>query len=80
MNEGVQVLQVLQKSWFPACVFFNMFGQELKMSESQTSAGNQSKCQESSVKCQMSIAYVDPLDMLNNFCFHVYAQKCPVVS
>ena len=25
--------------------------------------------------CQMSTAYVDPWDMLNNFCFHVYAQK-----
>ena len=24
---------------------------------------------------QMSNAYVDPWDMLNNFCFHVYAQK-----
>ena len=23
----------------------------------------------------MSNAYVDPRDMLNNFCFHVYAQK-----
>ena len=27
------------------------------------------------VKCQMLIAYVDPWNMLNNFCFHVYAQK-----
>ena len=26
-------------------------------------------------KCQMSTAYVDPWDMLNNFGFHVYAQK-----
>ena len=25
--------------------------------------------------CHMSSAYVDHLDMLNNFCFHVYAQK-----
>ena len=32
-------------------------------------------CQMSSVKCQLSTAYVDPWDMLNNFCFHVYAQK-----
>ena len=23
--------------------------------------------------CHMSNAYVDPWDMLNNFCFHVYA-------
>ena len=29
----------------------------------------------SSVKCEMSNAYVDPWDMLNSFCFHVYAQK-----
>ena len=28
-----------------------------------------------SVRCQMSTAYVDPWDMLNNFCFNVYAQK-----
>ena len=27
------------------------------------------------VKCQVSNAYVDPWEMLNNFCFHVYAQK-----
>ena len=26
------------------------------------------------VTCLMSNAYVDPWDMLNNFCFHVYAQ------
>ena len=25
--------------------------------------------------CEMSNDYVDPWDMLNNFCFHVYAQK-----
>ena len=29
----------------------------------------------SHVTCYMWNAYVDPLDMLNNFCFHVYAQK-----
>ena len=28
----------------------------------------------SHVTCHMSNAYVDPWDMLNNFCFHVYAQ------
>ena len=27
------------------------------------------------VTCLMSNAYVDPWDMLNNFCFHLYAQK-----
>ena len=27
------------------------------------------------VTCHMSNAYVDPWDMLNIFCFHVYAQK-----
>ena len=29
----------------------------------------------SHVTCHMSNAYVDRWDMLNNFCFHVYAQK-----
>ena len=29
----------------------------------------------SHVTCYMWNAYVDPWDMLNNFCFHVYAQK-----
>ena len=28
----------------------------------------------SNVKCQMSTAYVDPWDMLNDFCFYVYGQ------
>ena len=28
----------------------------------------------SHVTCLMSNAYVDPWDMLNNFCFYVYAQ------
>ena len=28
----------------------------------------------SRIKCKMSNAYIDPWDMLNNFCFHVYAQ------
>ena len=28
----------------------------------------------SHVACHMSNVYVDPWDMLNNFCFHVYAQ------
>ena len=29
----------------------------------------------SHVTCHMSNAYVDRWDMLNNFCFHLYAQK-----
>ena len=33
----------------------------------------------SHVTCHMWNAYVDPWDMLNNFCFHVYAQKCVFV-
>ena len=33
------------------------------------------KSLESHVTCHMSNAYVDPWDMLNNFCFDVYAQK-----
>ena len=32
-------------------------------------------CHIAHVTCHMSNAYVDPWDMLNNFCFHVYAQK-----
>ena len=32
-------------------------------------------CHMSHVTCHMSNAYVDPWDMVNNFCFHVYAQK-----
>ena len=28
--------------------------------------------------CQ--VVMIDPWDMLNNFCFHVYAQKCQVVK
>ena len=34
----------------------------------------------SHVTCHMSNAYVDPWEMLNNFCFHVYAQKSLVVG
>ena len=39
------------------------------MSERQTKAGNQ--------ECFAKLAnlQIDPWDMLNNFCFHVYAQK-----
>ena len=32
-------------------------------------------CHIAHVTCHMSNAYVDPWDMLNNFCFHVYTQK-----
>ena len=32
------------------------------------------------VICLMSNAYVDPWDMLNNFCFHVYAQKSLLIA
>ena len=32
-------------------------------------------CHIAHVTCHMSNAYVDPWDMLNNFCFHVCAQK-----
>ena len=30
--------------------------------------------------CHMSNAYVDTWDMLNNFCFHVYAQKSQFID
>ena len=32
-------------------------------------------CHIAHVTCHMSNAYVDPGDMLNNVCFHVYTQK-----
>ena len=41
------------------------------MSECQTKAGNQ----ECLAKLTISISHSLTLDMLNNFCFHVYAQK-----
>ena len=42
-----------------------------KMSERQTKAGNQKKFE----ILKFKIAQVDPRDMLNKFCFHLYAQK-----
>ena len=47
------------------------------MSESQTKAGNQRKFEnlKKIENLKFKIAQVDPRDMLNNFCFHVYAQK-----
>ena len=57
-----------------------------KMSECQTKAGNQ-ECFEKLEKLSLSLLSLLPLlsllslfhslylDMLNNFCFHVYAQK-----
>ena len=44
------------------------------MSECQTKAGNQ-KCLAKLAKLTLSISHSLTLDMLNNFCFHVYAQK-----
>ena len=51
-----------------------------KMSESQTKAGNHRKFEKFEnfkkfENLKFKIAQVDPRDMLNNFCFHVYAQK-----
>ena len=37
-------------------------------------------CHIAHVTCHMSNAYVDSLDMLNNFCFDVYAQKWGFVT
>ena len=42
---------------------------------SKVSVSNYVTCQMSHVTCLMSNGYVDPWDMLNNFCFHVYTQK-----
>ena len=44
-------------------------GSQLKMSESQTKAGNQ-EC-----LSKLSRSHSLSLDMLNKFCFHVYAEK-----
>ena len=41
---------------------------------SKVSICNYVTCRMSHVTCLMSNAYVDPWDMLNNFCFHVYAE------
>ena len=53
------------------------------MSESQTKAGNQRKFEslkkfenfKNFENLNFKIGQVDPRDMLNNICFHVYAQK-----
>ena len=49
-------------------------GSQLKMSECQTKAGNQ-EFQSLNVIDNFDYFENDPWDMLNNFCFHVYAQK-----
>ena len=41
---------------------------------SKVSICNYVTCHITHVKCHMSNAYVDPWDMLNNFCFHLYGQ------
>ena len=45
---------------------------------SKVSICNYVTCHMSNVTCLMSNGYVDPWDMLNNFCFHVYIQKLKV--
>ena len=53
------------------------------MSESQTKAGNQRKFEnlknienlKKFENLEFKMAQVDPWDMLNNFCFHLYAQN-----
>ena len=52
------------------------------MSESQTKAGNQRKFEnfKKFENLKFKIAQVDPRDMLNKFCFHVYAQKSLFIS
>ena len=62
--------------------FFAFPGFSKKMSECQTKAGNQNTLTHSltlslshSHSLTLSLSYSLTLDMLNNFCFHVYAQK-----
>ena len=45
------------------------------MSESQTKAGNQECFAKLAKLANLQNLQIDPLDMLNNFCFHVYTQK-----
>ena len=45
-----------------------------KISERQTKAGNQ-ECYEKLETHSLTLSHSLTLDMLNNFCFHVYAQK-----
>ena len=48
------------------------------MSESQTKAGNQECFAKTCKTCKLASLQnlpIDLWDMLNNFCFHVYAQK-----
>ena len=59
-----------------------------KMSECQTKAGNQNTLTHSltplslshSHSLTLSHSYSLTLDMLNNFCFHVYAQKLLIIG
>ena len=46
------------------------YGRNLKLSECQTKAGN----------LELSLSLVDPRDMQNNICFHVYAQKSLLIG
>ena len=52
------------------------------MSESQTKAGNQRKFEnlKKIENLKFKIAQVDPRDMLNNFCFHLYDQKSLLIG
>ena len=45
------------------------------MSERQTKAGNQECFAKLAKLANLQNLQIDPLDMLNNFCFHVYTQK-----
>ena len=49
------------------------------MSESQTGAGNQ-ECFEKLSLSQLSLSHSLTLDILNNVCFHVYAQKSLIIG
>ena len=61
-------------AWVPSSCEFRCHraGSQVKMFECHTKAGNQ-ECFAKLEKLTLSRPFT--LDMLNNFCFHVYAQK-----
>ena len=50
------------------------------MSECQTKAGNQECFAKLAKLANLQNLQIDPWDMLNNFCFHVYAQKSLIIN
>ena len=65
-----------QNSTLSTDITVHRAGSQLKMSESQTGAGNLKNLNFLKFLKTLNVNIKnDPRDMLNNFCFHVYAQK-----